>query len=256
MERDWKLITVYVGLNDLCASCYDVEKYSSFAYVTNIGRALDILKDKVPRAFVNVIPAFDVSVLRNMDADNDNCKNMRSETCPCIVNKDDASLVSELSQRYQDQLAAEIDGGKYDTDTFAVVLQKQLENLNFLSLSDGRPDPTLLSHDCTLLSREGHQKTAIALWNSMGTYFYTNLNSEPVYLEVDLEEAVKYSTKMEKSRDKLHAHPYYAVIFITVFIFMIALVAAVIIHLTIVDFKKEKQIKMYDFSLFADDDDD
>ncbi|KAI8488183.1 hydrolase [Branchiostoma belcheri] len=54
-EHDWKVVTLLIGGNDLCAYCEDTEKWSPIKYVENIRAALDILHQELPRMFVNVV---------------------------------------------------------------------------------------------------------------------------------------------------------------------------------------------------------
>lgn len=58
--NDWKLLTIFIGGNDLCSFCLDPEKYSPKNYANNIRQALDFLKSNVPRLFVNLMTAPDV----------------------------------------------------------------------------------------------------------------------------------------------------------------------------------------------------
>ncbi|XP_071961855.1 phospholipase B1, membrane-associated-like [Antedon mediterranea] len=265
MERDWKMITLYVGLNDICNTCHDVEKYSSFNYVTNIAKAIERLKEKVPRAYVNVIQIFDVSILRQVDANDQYCESIRPNTCPCIVKKEDAEVVSQLSQQYQEKLAEAIDDGNYDSDTFSVQLQRQNDLVT--SLSDETPDVTLLSGDCTHLSRKGHERSAATLWNNLftagertvnnyatgvelvcpeeGAYLSTstsnNANKNGISFEVSNENHFKNTRLMKKLN-----HPYYAAMLITLFIIMIALVASCVICCAVKD-GKEDRLQLYDY---------
>ncbi|KAJ8313634.1 hypothetical protein KUTeg_008195 [Tegillarca granosa] len=64
---DWKLITLFVGGNDLCDACNDLNKYSAANYVTQIRMALDILHSEVPKAFINVVNIFDIAPIASMN---------------------------------------------------------------------------------------------------------------------------------------------------------------------------------------------
>ena len=46
-ENDWKVVTIFIGGNDLCAWCRNIEYYSSDNYVKFISEALMILHDNV-----------------------------------------------------------------------------------------------------------------------------------------------------------------------------------------------------------------
>ena len=46
-EKDWKLITIFIGGNDLCAVCRNKTKYSPEAYIDNIRTTIQTLHEKV-----------------------------------------------------------------------------------------------------------------------------------------------------------------------------------------------------------------
>ncbi|CAG9795364.1 unnamed protein product [Diatraea saccharalis] len=62
-ERDWKMVTIFLGANDLCsASCLSPVAWSPAAHARKLGKALDYLYAQMPRVFINLIPVLDVSV--------------------------------------------------------------------------------------------------------------------------------------------------------------------------------------------------
>ena len=63
LRKDWKMVTVLVGHNDLCShTCSriglldDVYDATPSYYLKNIRKALDILYRNLPRTFVNLLP--------------------------------------------------------------------------------------------------------------------------------------------------------------------------------------------------------
>ncbi|XP_006820485.2 phospholipase B1, membrane-associated-like [Saccoglossus kowalevskii] len=42
-DNDWKLVTLFIGGNDLCAYCRDNDSYSAEQYATNVKAALDLM---------------------------------------------------------------------------------------------------------------------------------------------------------------------------------------------------------------------
>ncbi|VCW68790.1 unnamed protein product, partial [Gulo gulo] len=65
-QEDWKIITVFIGGNDLCDFCSDPARYSPQNFTDNIGKALDILHAEVPRAFVNLVKVLEIISLREL----------------------------------------------------------------------------------------------------------------------------------------------------------------------------------------------
>ncbi|CAK1545818.1 unnamed protein product [Leptosia nina] len=57
VSRDWKMITVFIGANDLCsASCLSPVSWSPTAHARKLARALDYFHEHLPRTIVNLIP--------------------------------------------------------------------------------------------------------------------------------------------------------------------------------------------------------
>lgn len=54
-ERDWKVATLFIGGNDICAYCKDKQANAPERYIQEVADALDILYKEVPRMFVNLV---------------------------------------------------------------------------------------------------------------------------------------------------------------------------------------------------------
>ena len=81
---DWKLVTFFIGGNDLCGYCKDVvcfspavtlailtiiaiqDRFSPATYTNNIKNALDILKARMPRTLVNFVTVLNVAELEDL----------------------------------------------------------------------------------------------------------------------------------------------------------------------------------------------
>ncbi|PZC85911.1 hypothetical protein B5X24_HaOG214276 [Helicoverpa armigera] len=84
IANDWKMVTVFIGANDLCsASCLNPISWSPAAHAKKLAIALDYLHKHLPRTIVNLVPVLDVSVsirvLRPMM-----CRLMHSLFCTCF----------------------------------------------------------------------------------------------------------------------------------------------------------------------------
>ncbi|XP_062896749.1 phospholipase B1, membrane-associated isoform X2 [Mobula hypostoma] len=171
-EKDWKVITLFIGANDLCEYCMNKEMYSADNYVKHIQEALDTLQKKVPRAFVNVMQLLEMKGIRRIKKNTIGCALLQKNICPCFLKlRDNSPELSEMlivNREYQTKLTALIDSGKYDTtEDFTVVLQPYFTNtivpLNIMGL----PDLSFFSVDCFHLSERGQAEMAIGLWNNM-----------------------------------------------------------------------------------------
>lgn len=57
IANDWKMVTVFIGANDLCsASCLNPVSWSPAAHAKKLSIALDYLHKHLPRTIVNLVP--------------------------------------------------------------------------------------------------------------------------------------------------------------------------------------------------------
>nr|XP_019590876.1 PREDICTED: phospholipase B1, membrane-associated isoform X2 [Rhinolophus sinicus] len=173
-QEDWKIITVFIGGNDLCDFCNDPVHYSPQNFTDNIQKALDVLHAEVPRAFVNLVEVVEIVKLRELYLEKKvSCPRLLlRKLCPCVVKFDDnstelASLI-EINRKYQERTHHMIESGRYDTrEDFTVVVQPFFENVNLPKTSEGLPDSTFFAPDCFHFSKKSHAHAASALWNNM-----------------------------------------------------------------------------------------
>ncbi|XP_031165581.1 phospholipase B1, membrane-associated isoform X2 [Sander lucioperca] len=173
-NNDWKVITMFIGGNDICDFCTDSVFFSPRNVVGRIRQALDILHSEVPRAIVNLIELLNVVPLRDLHSDNTlGCPTWFAKLiCPCILKPKKGSSelqkVIDINKAYQHAMKELIDSGRYDTHhNFTVVLQPFLREIFLPKLEDGRPDRSYFSPDCFHLSQKAHTLMAQALWNNM-----------------------------------------------------------------------------------------
>ncbi|VDH93093.1 phospholipase B1, membrane-associated [Mytilus galloprovincialis] len=165
---DWKLVTLFVGGNDLCDACNDHNKYSGANYANNIKQALDILHAQVPKVLVNVVQIFDIAPIAAMNG-GFLCNLVHSFVCPCGKDKNNAALLDGFTRAYQDQTKALIDSGRYDTRSdFTAVLQPFFTNTRPPTHSGtNMVDLSYFSPDCFHFNEKGHGAAALSLWNNM-----------------------------------------------------------------------------------------
>ncbi|CAJ1073349.1 phospholipase B1%2C membrane-associated [Xyrichtys novacula] len=173
-HNDWKVITMFVGGNDICDFCTDSVYFSPRNVVSRIREALDILHREVPRAIVNLVELLDIVPLRDLHSDKTlGCPTwFVSLVCPCILKPKEGSSelqkVRDFNVAYQLTMRELIDSGRYDThNNFTVVLQPFFREVFLPYLEDGRPDRSYFTPDCFHLSQKAHTLMARALWNNM-----------------------------------------------------------------------------------------
>nr|XP_061798286.1 phospholipase B1, membrane-associated-like [Nerophis lumbriciformis] len=173
-QNDWKVITMFIGGNDICDFCTDTVIFSPRNVVKRIRQALDILHREVPRALVNLVELLYIIPLRQLHKDNAlGCPTWFVRmVCPCVLKPKDGSLelqkTEEFNRAYQHAMQQLVDSGHYDShDNFTVVLQPFFREVFLPTLPNGKPDRSYFTPDCFHLSQKAHTLMARALWNNM-----------------------------------------------------------------------------------------
>ncbi|XP_022094731.1 phospholipase B1, membrane-associated-like [Acanthaster planci] len=199
IDHDWKLVTLFIGGNDLCRQCKNPERFSPENYVANVEEAIQILSE-IPRMFVNVVgilEAWRVAEIKGFV-----CDVLHQVLCPCGMSASGRTMMKKATEQYQTLLQDSINSGKFDRDDFAAVFQPFFLDTLLPRHPDGTPDLSFFAPDCFHFSQKAHGAQAIATWNNMikpvGSkdrswtpgenvrcpsedfpYFYTNMNSKP-----------------------------------------------------------------------------
>ncbi|XP_041350892.1 phospholipase B1, membrane-associated-like [Gigantopelta aegis] len=170
-KKDWKVITVFIGGNDLCDFCEDKNKFSPQHYTDNLRKTLDLFYAEVPRAFVNLVEVLHVDIANQLNI-GIICPIMHFFLCKCAAfpknGKAENELLAAIST-YQQSSADLVNGGRYDgRDDFTVVVQPFFEKTT-LPMKPGtdKPDLEYFAPDCFHLGRKGQAAAAVALWNNM-----------------------------------------------------------------------------------------
>ncbi|OWF46594.1 Phospholipase B1, membrane-associated [Mizuhopecten yessoensis] len=169
IENDWKIITLFVGGNDLCSYCEDKTKYAPEQYVDNIKQALDVLYQHVPKALVNVVPVLNIAIVKELNQ-NLVCDTIHLVLCKCAAYPSNSEEETEMKlavEAYQKQLTDLISSGQFEKDDFAIIIQPFFTKTELPQKEGGGPDLAYFAPDCFHLSRSGHQSAATALWNNM-----------------------------------------------------------------------------------------
>ncbi|CAF0947262.1 unnamed protein product [Rotaria sp. Silwood1] len=166
-NSEWKLVTFFIGGNDLCSYCEDTSRYSAATYTNNVKTALDILHSRMPRTLVNFVTVLNVAELEDLH-EGAVCQNMQLFLCDCAIKKETREMVRLANLAYQKATNELIDSGIYDTrNDFTVVRQPFMEHMKVPTASDGKPDFSYFAPDCFHFSSKGHEAAAVELWNNM-----------------------------------------------------------------------------------------
>jgi len=170
LANDWKLLTIFIGVNDVCASCQYPTYYNEGTYFNSLNQTLGFLYTHIPHLFVSLLSLPDITVINNIinypnnNPPEDVCLLNHPLHCPCASNYNYTNVArfKNTIKAYNQQL--------YDlqklwsgiSDEFAVVVQPFLTN-SIIS------DRSQLSVDCFHFSQKIHKAMAIELWNNLIT---------------------------------------------------------------------------------------
>ncbi|XP_065835506.1 phospholipase B1, membrane-associated-like [Oscarella lobularis] len=161
--NDWKVVTLFIGGNDLCKYCImDPPGWgiTPAEYRHNVEITLDYLKDNMPRTFVNLVNVVDITLLDSM-RDLSNCDLFYQAFCQCLDAQD--QMLQMYVQEYQNGLRNLVEEAKYDQNDFTVVLQPFFEEMTLPS-----DDPLqFFAPDCFHFGVRGHAAVGVSLWNNM-----------------------------------------------------------------------------------------
>ncbi|KAK3774191.1 hypothetical protein RRG08_001326 [Elysia crispata] len=169
-ENDWKLVTVFIGGNDICAMCKDYEFYRPENYIKRVQAGVDYLQANLPRTFVNLVELLNVEMVQEL-GQNLLCDAVHLFVCDCANNpgsEEAQKKLLEYKTGYQKMLRELAVSNRYrTTDDFTVVLQPFYRNTYPPFKTSGQPDLSYFASDCFHLSSKGQQAAAKALWNNM-----------------------------------------------------------------------------------------
>ncbi|UJR07527.1 hypothetical protein I4U23_011815 [Adineta vaga] len=171
LKNDWKVITLFVGGNDLCIFCKEPQgQHSPENYTSYINETLNYLHANLPRALVNLVLVFDVRGVQDLNSGGPVCRLLHKRTCPCAAfpSQEQNQTLNDWIPKYHQYLIDLVNTGRYDTrDDFTVVIQPFMAHTKLPRTLDGKLDFSYFAPDCFHFSGKGHSKAALSLWNNM-----------------------------------------------------------------------------------------
>ncbi|PIK37687.1 putative phospholipase B1, membrane-associated [Apostichopus japonicus] len=167
-ENDWKVVTIFIGGNDLCAWCdsngNERAHRTPEAFTAYIEEAIQILYDGMPRVFVNVVNVLQVHQVSKMTGFI--CDFFHNSWCSAGMNFPEETLAQ--TRKYNIAVRDMVNMRKFEgREDFAVVVQPFLEETVLPVLPNGDPDYSYFAPDCFHFSSKAHAVAGKELWNNM-----------------------------------------------------------------------------------------
>lgn len=173
MTSHWKMITIFIGNNDVCSKICDLPNPESLIedHVEDIYKTLRFLRDNVPRTIINwvlmpnlvLITKFKNVPLQCFIAERVECRCLYTRLATLKVLRRYENIILEM-QKIQKEV---IYKDEFHTDTFTVNIQTFTQNLTLPSLPNGDTDLRYFASDCFHFSQLGQAAAANALWNNV-----------------------------------------------------------------------------------------
>eukprot|EP01102_Stenamoeba_stenopodia_P015067 TRINITY_DN5093_c0_g1_i1.p1 TRINITY_DN5093_c0_g1~~TRINITY_DN5093_c0_g1_i1.p1 ORF type:complete len:381 (-),score=87.81 TRINITY_DN5093_c0_g1_i1:96-1238(-) len=172
MENDWKMMTIFIGANNICPACSNRSDTQPGYYEDQMNGILEQIYNQIPRTFVNIVTMFNISQVWTVHETSDYCRFMwdtfcKSE-CGCITDNStekDRLMMDMTSMAFNERIykVAEEWQAK-NIPTFTVKVQPFTQNLTIpadLGLD------FLSRLDCFHPSAYADAAFAIGLWNNL-----------------------------------------------------------------------------------------
>jgi len=175
-QNDWKLLTIFIGANNLCNACVDNGHHwdSSPAYFeSHLDKVLGLVRKTIPRVFVNLITIFNISGVYYAGKTSEYCTifhDLWKSECTCVETgkKWDLQTMDDFTVAYNkisEKLAKKYAG--LNDPNYTVVVQPGLSGIDLPKFPD--PLAYLSDLDCFHLSLCANEAFSYQIWNNMQT---------------------------------------------------------------------------------------
>jgi len=170
-ETDWKLLTLFIGANNLCGACEGRAESKPKYFGDNLKQVLTQIEQKLPRTFVNLVTIFNISGVYYAGQDYWYCEavwHLIKHECYCVETgkKPDLQIMDDYAMQYNEismNLAKEFAGK--NNPNFTVVVQPGLSGIQIQKFGEAY----LSNLDCFHPSLCANQAFTYQIWNNMLT---------------------------------------------------------------------------------------
>jgi len=170
--NDWKLLTIFIGANNLCGSCRGSENTKPAFFEAQLRNVLQLVQKNVPRVFVNLVTIFNVSGVWTAGQTKEYCRilwdGITDHECYCLTtgNKTDRDAMDFDSMAFnQIQMNLAKEFSSQGNPNFTVVVQPGVSGYDIGFFGEG----FLSDLDCFHPNLPANQAFAVSIWNNMYT---------------------------------------------------------------------------------------
>jgi len=171
-NNDWKLLTLFIGANNLCICCHNDSRGTPEYFEQNLRSILTTVQKNIPRTFVNIIGIFNISGVWDAGQQFDYCRllwdGITIGECPCLLKFGAAERQSmdDHSVLYN-QVAAKVasDFASQNNPNFTVVVQPGISGYNISYFGAD----FLSELDCFHPNLSANEAFTLSIWNNMLT---------------------------------------------------------------------------------------
>lgn len=172
LKEDWKILTLLIGANDLCASCtlFGRAFLEPSEYEKHLMNALTKVRAHLPRTLVQIGEMFNLSQVYNLSLKSNVCKDIHRAAfieCDCVFKPDGAKARENIDIHTQQFNERSRKVASYfqslNDPEFTVITQPYGRDTSIATF----PINSLSTLDCFHPSLSTHQAMAVNLWNSM-----------------------------------------------------------------------------------------
>jgi len=169
--NDWKLLTIFIGANNLCGACEGRAEAKPAYFGAQLKQVLTQIEQRIPRVFVNLVSIFNISGVYYAGQDYWYCEliwHTIKHECYCVETGKPADLqiMDDYAMQYNvisSQLAKEF--SSKNNPNFTVVLQPGLSGIQIQKFGEAY----LSNLDCFHPSLCANQAFTYQIWNNMMT---------------------------------------------------------------------------------------
>jgi len=173
-QQDWKILTIMIGFNNLCIGCGGRPDGTPTYYEQQLRQIMTIIRNNIPRVFVNLIGLFPISGVWTVGQQYEYCRllwgGISNSECPCLLKNGDPGRVwmdanVPLYNAAMQRVATDFSSQKTGDKNFTVVFQPGISAFNITYFGEN----FLSGLDCFHPALPGDEGFALAIWNNMLT---------------------------------------------------------------------------------------